>query len=132
MFLIDSSAWIEYFRPNGSTKVKEKIRDAIQKEGVVCCGIIVVEILRGARNDNDYQLLKDALLSLPQIPLDETVIKNAAEWGFILDRKGETVSTTDLFIAAASYKKATILHLDSDFQRLALYVDIAQEKISLE
>jgi predicted nucleic acid-binding protein len=57
MFLIDSSAWIEYLRPKGSQDVKERVRDILQKEEAVSCGIVIVEILRGAKNEKDFQLL---------------------------------------------------------------------------
>jgi hypothetical protein len=41
-----------------------------------------------------------------------------------LDRKGRTVATTDLLIAAASYKMAKVLHLDTDFEVIASFVDL--------
>jgi len=59
MFLIDSSAWVEYLRPKGSIKVKERIRDILQKEEAVSCGIVVVEILRGSKDEKDFQSLMD-------------------------------------------------------------------------
>jgi len=74
MFLIDSSAWFEYLRPKGSQKVKQKVREILQKEEAVCCGIIVVEILRGTKNEKDFQSLNDSLRSLPQIPIDDPVV----------------------------------------------------------
>ena len=49
MFLIDSSASIEYLRPKGSREVKERVREILQREEAVSCGIVVVEILRGAK-----------------------------------------------------------------------------------
>ncbi|MBM4141698.1 MAG: PIN domain nuclease [Nitrospira sp.] len=129
MFLIDSSAWIEYLRPNGSQKVKARIREVLQREEAFCCGIVIVEILRGAKNEKDFQLLSDSLTSLPQIPIDNAVIERAAKWGFTLDRKGKVVSTTDLLIASAAYKQASILHLDSDFETIASVVDLKEERL---
>jgi predicted nucleic acid-binding protein len=130
MFLIDSSAWIEYLRPNGSKKVKERVRETLEKDKAVSCGIVVVEILRGAKDEKTFQLLQETLSSLPQISIEETVIERAAEWGFRLDRKGKSVSTTDLFIAAAaSEKAAVVLHLDSDFETIASVGGVKQEKI---
>jgi len=35
MFLIDSSAWIEYLRPKGSKKIKERVKEILQKEEAV-------------------------------------------------------------------------------------------------
>ncbi len=129
MFLVDSSVWIEYLRPKGSRKVKERVRTILQKEEMVSCGIIVVEILRGAKNERDFESLIDSLMSLPQIPLDDTVIERASRWGFLLDRKGRVVSTTDLIIASAAYKKARLLHSDRDFDTIASAVDLEQERI---
>lgn len=131
MFLIDSSAWIEYLRLDGSRRVKEKVREILQKEEAVCCGIVIVEILRGAKNEKDFQRLWDSLIALPQTPIDNAVIERASRWGFILDRKGRVVSTTDLLIASAAYKKACILHLDNDFKIIASVFDLEEEKLNL-
>jgi len=129
MFLVDSSVWIEYLRPKGSPNVKERVRTILQKEEMVSCGIIVVEILRGAKNEKDFESLRESLMSLPQIPIDDTVIERASRWGFLLDRKGKVVSTSDLIIASAAYKKARLLHSDRDFGTIASIVDLEQEKI---
>jgi predicted nucleic acid-binding protein len=131
MFLIDSSVWIEYLRPKGPPRVKNKVREILQKEEAVSCGIVIVEILRGAKNEKDFKSLNDSLMSLPQIPIDNGVIKRASQWGFLLDRKGKNVSTTDLLIAAAAYKKARLLHLDTDFEVIASEVDLEAEKIDI-
>jgi predicted nucleic acid-binding protein len=129
MFLIDSSAWIEYLRPKGSREVKERVREVLQKEEAISCGIVTVEILRGAKNEKDFRSLYDSLSSLPQIPIDEGVIERASNWGFLLERKGKSVSTIDLLIAAAAYKRAQILHADSDFERIASEIDSEQERL---
>jgi predicted nucleic acid-binding protein len=129
MFLIDSSAWIEYLRPKGSQKVKQKVREILQREEAVCCGIIVVEILRGAKNERGFESLNDSLRALPQIPIDDPVVERASQWGFLLDRKGKSVSTTDLIIASAAYKKARLIHMDSDFELLSTEVDLEEERI---
>jgi len=130
MFLIDSSAWIEYLRPNSSKKVKDKVRDILEKDDAATCGIVVVEILRGAKDDRLFETLKETLLSLPQIQMNDEVIEKAAQWGYTLDRKEKTVSTTDLFIAAAASDKAVVLHIDSDFEIIAS-LGLRQEKLAL-
>jgi predicted nucleic acid-binding protein len=129
MFLVDSSVWIEYLRPKGSLNIKERVRSILQKEEVVSCGIILVEILRGAKNEKDFESLRDSLTSLPQIPIDDTVIERASKWGFLLDRKGKVVSTTDLIIASAAYGNALLLHSDRDFDTIASAVDLEQERM---
>ena len=131
MFLIDSSVWVEYLRPKGSMKVKDRLREILQKEEALSCGVVVVEILRGAKNEKDFQALHDSLISLPQLPIDDGVIERASKWGFLLDRKGKSISTTDLFIAAAAYKKARLLHADSDFKIISSMVDLDEERVEL-
>ena len=129
MFLIDSSVWIEYFRPKGSSKAKEKVRQILQREEAVCCGIVLVEILRVAKSGKEYQFLKEALTALPQIPLDEEVVERASQWGYQLDRKGKHVSTTDLLIAAAAYPRDCLIHSDLDFKTIASIVDVKEEAV---
>ncbi len=131
MFLIDSSVWIEYLRPKGSKKIKERVRGILQKEDAVSCGVVVAEILRGAKNEKDFRSLRESLMALPQIPIDDAIIERAAEWGFLLDRKGKSVSTTDLLIAAAAYKKASLLHADRNFGIISSVVELDEERIEL-
>ncbi|ODS31973.1 MAG: nucleic acid-binding protein contains PIN domain protein [Candidatus Scalindua rubra] len=127
MFLIDSSVWIEYLKPKGSAKIKEKIRELLSLGVVVSCGIVAVEILRGARNKRDFDELYDSFYSLPQIPIDKEVIVRASRWGFEMDRKGKVVSTTDLIIASVAYKKARLLHIDNDFKMIAEFFNLEEE-----
>jgi predicted nucleic acid-binding protein len=87
--------------------------------------------LRDAKNEKDFQALHDSLISLPQIPIDDGVIERASKWGFLLDRKGKSVSTTDLLIAAAAYEKAHLLHADSDFEIISSMVDLDEERVEL-
>lgn len=131
MFLIDSSVWIEYFRPKGSAKIKERVRELLELGVVVVCGVVMIEILRGAKNKRDFILLYDSFFSIPQIPINEEVIKRASKWGFEMDRKGKIVSTTDLIIASSAYKKARLLHVDSDFRMIAEFFDLEEEMLSL-
>ncbi len=131
MFLIDSSVWIEFLRPKGSAKIKEKVRELLGLGVVVSCAVVVIEILRGAKNKKDFDELYYSFSSLPQIPIDERVIKIASQWGFEMDRKGKIVSTTDLVIAAVAYKNAKLLHIDADFKTIASFYDLEEEMLFL-
>ena len=106
------------------------MRDILEKDDAATCGIVVVERFRGVKDDRLFETLKETLLSLPQIQMNNEVIEKAAQWGYTLDRKGKTVSTTDLFIAAAASDKAVVLHIDSDFEIIAS-LGLRQEKLAL-
>ncbi|MEW6185295.1 MAG: PIN domain-containing protein [Thermodesulfobacteriota bacterium] len=127
MYLIDSSAWIEYLRPQGSPSVKERVREILKREEAVTCGVVVVEIIRGPLHQKQQISLKEALLALPQIDLDSGVFERAGEWGFRGDRQGKNIPTTDLLIGAAAYKKATVLHCDKDFEFMSSAFGLEQE-----
>jgi predicted nucleic acid-binding protein len=127
MYLVDSSAWIEYLRPGGAPAVKARVREVLGRDEACSCGVIILEVLRGARTEKDWVALHEALTSLPQVGLDAAVIKRAARWGFKLDRSGMTFSTTDLLIAAAAHGKAVLLHRDADFTKLAGAVGLKEE-----
>jgi len=45
MKLIDSSAWIEYYRKEGNKEYKACISDAIQNNAAAVNGVIYLEIL---------------------------------------------------------------------------------------
>jgi len=129
MFLVDSSAWIEYLRPRGSAKVKARVRDLLEKEEAAVCGIVITEVLRGVREDEAFEALKDVFLALPRLPLDEVVYERAAQWGRQLRRKGKTLPTTDLLIGAAAFGHVPVLHADSDFVTLASATGLKQEYV---
>ena len=130
MYLIDSSAWIEFLRPQGSARVKNRIREIVRTDAAVSCGIVVIEVLRGTKTDKDFATVKEALMALPQIAISDEVIERASSWGYALDRKGKQASTTGLIIAAAAYQKACLLHMDSDFERIASMFEVQTEHIS--
>jgi predicted nucleic acid-binding protein len=48
-----------------------------------------------------------------------------------MDRKGKIVSTTDLIIASAAYKKAKLLHVDSNFKLITEIFDLEEEMLSI-
>jgi predicted nucleic acid-binding protein len=127
MFLIDSSVWIEYLRPKGSLKVKDRVEEILKREEAATCGIVIVELLRGAREINVYQSLKESLTALPQTLLDKPVIERAAEWGYFMDRKGTIIPTTDLLIGASAFEKATVFHCDKHFELLGAAFGLRQE-----
>jgi predicted nucleic acid-binding protein len=129
MFLVDTSVWIDYFRPKTAPRLKDRVRALLESGTVLTSGVIIVELLRGARKESEYRRLESALFALPRIPLGRDVLKRASEWGFRLDRKGLVLPTTDLLIAASAYPGHTLLHRDKDFLRIAEQFPLKQESL---
>ena len=130
MYLIDSSLWIDYFRPKGSSAVKSRVRQVLQNDEALTCGIVIVEVLRGARTEAEYSMLEESITSLQQIPFDNEIFNRAAQWAYQMDRKGRIISTTDLLIASAAFGKALLLHNDEDFETIAAHVHIKEERVT--
>jgi predicted nucleic acid-binding protein len=123
MILIDTSAWIEYFRAAGSTAAIE-IRRLVSDETaqVVMCEPIAMEILCGATNGNTYVMLERLVNGLPSLGVDNAIdFRTAADIYRAARRAGETIrSINDCLIAAVAIRHgARIVHRDADFDVIA-------------
>jgi predicted nucleic acid-binding protein len=127
MFLVDTSVWIDYFRPKTAPKLKDRVRGLLESGTVLTSGIVVTELLRGARTESEYRRLEAALFALPRISIDQPVLQRAAHWGYGLDRKGLVLPTTDLIIAASAFPNHYLLHRDKDFAVIAQHFALKQE-----
>lgn len=123
MILIDTSAWIEYFRATGSTAAIEVRRLLADETGqTAMCEPIAMEILCGAANENAHATLERLVNGLPSLSVDSTVdFRTAADIYRAARRAGETIrSITDCLIAAVAIRHgARIVHRDADFDVIA-------------
>lgn len=118
--LIDSSVWIEYYRPGGPPALREAVREVLAKDLCVTAGLIVVEVLQGARSEPDFALLKQDFSALPWLDLSVEAALEAARLGFELARRGTPVPATALVIAAVALAHdCQLWHLDADFDRIS-------------
>lgn len=116
MILVDTSAWIEFFRGRGP--IGEQVDEALEVDEVALCGPVITELRRGLRRGDRARVLPLLggchLLSQPPNLWEE-----AGELGFLLGRKGATVKSMDLLIAAyALGHGVALLSADADFRRM--------------
>jgi predicted nucleic acid-binding protein len=124
--IIDTSAWIESFRPKASQRFRQLVKDLIIQNRVLLPGIIKAELLRGAKTKSEFNRLAELLKGLTYLPAAEEFWDNVAEFSFQLFRKGVTVPLTDTYIALLCIEnKASILHRDKHF-------DLISEKTPLK
>ena len=100
MILVDSSVWIDYF--NGTETLATKKLDGLLGVQPVCTGdLILTEVLQGFRQDQDYQVAKSLLCSLPiHAMLGATMSLKSAENFRKLRKQGITIrKTIDTMIA---------------------------------
>jgi len=123
MILVDTSVLIDYLRgfDNDGTRKLQYILDQNIPFGIT--NLIYQELLQGAKNDEEFQLLKEYLET--QIFYD---IKNgkesytdAARIYMACRKKGLTVrSTIDILICQTAIEnKLYLLHNDKDFENIS-------------
>ena len=68
MILVDTSVWIDYL--NGVINPHTDTLDAGIVEGIVAMGdLLFLEILQGIRDDREYALTKQTLLTLDRLAM---------------------------------------------------------------
>ena len=114
MILVDTSAWVAFFRNRGSAA--SLVDDALAANEAALCGPVETELRRGLRHAKERKLVLAALDGCHRLPQPEELWMEAGELGFLLRRRGVTPKTLDLLIAVyALSSSATLLTLDRDF-----------------
>ena len=120
MILVDSSAWIEYYRRGGSRKVRDAVFSAIRDNRAATNGVILVEVVAYAARDADSANVRSDLSGCHWLELATPVFELAVAMGRTLRTRGITVPATDLIIAAsARLAGADLLHLDAHYELIA-------------
>jgi predicted nucleic acid-binding protein len=111
-YFVDTSVWIPYFREGGSEQ-GDFIDELIDDGRVHINGIVLAELLTGARNSTELDRLASALAGLKLIPSDRASFESAGRGGFALKKKGVSVPLSDIIIAADCIDHGLIL-IESD------------------
>ncbi|PZO57996.1 MAG: VapC toxin family PIN domain ribonuclease [Phormidesmis priestleyi] len=118
MILVDSSVWISYF--NGVETSETDLLDKLLGTVPIAIGdLILVEVLQGFRQDKDYEIAQQLLLSLQIFNLlDREMALKVAQNYRSLRKKGITIcKTADVIIATFCIEKSLpLLHADKDFK----------------
>ncbi len=119
MILVDSSAWIEYYKPLGDKKIKQAVYTAIQNDEVAINGIIIVEIAGFAKQEEKELILSD-FSAFHFLPLQEEVFLLAVTVCSVLRNVGITIPATDAIIASCAMKsEANLIHKDRHFENIS-------------
>ena len=118
--IIDTSVWIDSFRPTNDLGIGLLVKDLILKDRVLIPGIIKTELLRGTRTKSEFKRLSDLLKGITYLPVAETFWEKLSEFSFQLFRQGISVPLTDSYIALLCIEnKAPLLHRDKHFELIA-------------
>jgi len=114
LYLFDSSIWIAIER--GDQAVIKKAQPILESNKVCLCDLIIVELLRGARTENDYQGVK---LRLDSFPCYTASWSSVARLSFELIKAGYLPPLTDIYIALCAFEnKKTLVTQDKHFKNI--------------
>jgi len=111
MIFLDTNIISYYF--NANEKIKEKIIETIDNDGIICTTVInIYEIFKGFRWKNDEKKekqFKEFLEDLTIFTIDDDVIDIAANIYSNLRKSGKATGDADILIAAIVIRNNGIL-----------------------
>jgi predicted nucleic acid-binding protein len=116
-YLADKSALARFSVP----AVAERLRPLLEEGSIATCAIVDLEVLYSARNLACYEEVLEERRSLDAAPITPEVMASAIDLQHALARRGHhRVPIPDLVISAAAHAAGlTVMHYDSDFERIA-------------
>jgi predicted nucleic acid-binding protein len=118
--LVDTSVWVELFRDT-TGKVRRALLGAVSGDDIVLSRFHQLELLQGARDEHEWELLSDYLGAQEYLELNPATWSDAARIFFELRRAGRTVrSPIDCCIAQLALDYDVLLiHRDRDFETIS-------------
>ena len=132
MILVDTSVWIDIFRDR-TGHIVETFKAKIGTENCVLSRFNQLELLQGAKDEKEWELLAEYLSTQYYIEAWEKTWQAAAGIYFELRRRGVAInSPIDCCIAQISMEHgATLLHRDKDFEKISRIRPLKQEFFKL-
>jgi predicted nucleic acid-binding protein len=128
LYLIDSSAWIPALRRRPDPQLRPRIDALIATNEAATTGMVRIELLRGARDQEQFVELRFMLSTLRQLPTTEAACTEAGRIGQQLRSVGRPVPTPDILIATiALIHDAVLVHRDADYETIAQHTPLRTE-----
>lgn len=121
MVIVDTSAWIEFFR-DGEPAVVRKVDQCLEKSMIGIGDLIYCEVMQGIKTPAERKTVSTLLLSLPRYDMvGFTIAEKGADNYRLLRNRGITIrKTIDVIIATFCVESGfQLVHFDRDFTHLA-------------
>lgn len=127
MIVVDSSVWIAHLRHFGRSSVRELRGFEAEGPGILVGDIVLLEVLRGARDEAHALRLEAWLRSFKVVRmLDDELAARGAQHYRALRARGVTIrKTVDVIIATFCIDRGHhLLHEDRDFDPFAEHLGL--------
>jgi len=123
-FFVDTSVWIDYFRDPASV-YKKILMDLIEEDRIYTNGIVVAELLIGAKSALEFDVASDLRTGVRFLESDAAFFLQTGRNGYHLRRKGLTVPLSDVMIATHCLEHdLTLISQDRHFEILAEHLPL--------
>ena len=118
MVLIDTSAWIEFFRAEGDRYMKSRVAEYLSLGRAAYTCPVTFELFLGAR-PSELADLREGLGFARRIPMKPNHWDTAAMLGSKLRSRGLSFPATDLLIATIAVEcRSPLLSCDKHFEQI--------------
>ena len=128
--LADTTVWIHFLRGSG-IRFQERLVPLIIADKLATTAVIIMEIIRGAKSQKEYDNLSKDLAALRNFEISPKVWMRAGKLGYLLRQKGVNVPLTDTLIAATAQEyNMLLLHEDRHYDMIATIAPLTHEYLS--
>jgi predicted nucleic acid-binding protein len=99
MVIVDTSVWVQFLRVSGSIEHLE-LDELLARGEAVMVGAVLAELLQGARNQREYESLRERLTALPYVEETQDTWTRVGALSYQLRQIGQAVVLVGLLIAA--------------------------------
>lgn len=131
MIVVDTSAWIEFFRRSGHPAGVALKRLLQEGADLAVTEIVLMELFAGAKSGSEVREIRSRLMALPLLRLQGLVDYEEAALVYRTCRQGgETIrALTDCLIAVVAIREdSAILHNEPDFDAIARHTSLRIER----
>jgi predicted nucleic acid-binding protein len=118
LVLVDTSIWVD-FLANPQSAVDSELDGLMARAEAAVTGIVLVEVLNGARSKEEFQYLGELLNGLPFLDTTQRVWRRVSELAFSVKARGQTMTMPALVIGAVALEYECLLFTtDKAFSRV--------------
>jgi predicted nucleic acid-binding protein len=117
LILVDTSAWIDFFR--GVNPFADRVDERLASNEIALCGPVITELRRGLKSPAERRKVIPLLSGCHELEQPDRLWEEAGELGYLLARRGGTVKTFDLLIASYALAHGVpLLASDKDYDAM--------------
>jgi hypothetical protein len=122
--LIDTSAWIEFFRKKNEP-VFDLVAGYLRDQKAVGSGIVLLELLRGGKSLKELTVINELFSVIKMVDPNPESYRMAGEMGFSISKKGNPIGVVDLLVAQMAVEnRLRLLTLDNHFKTIQKFTKL--------